>query len=62
MTVDEIKERVAELMKWKRKDVDSFSLPALREFVRGKDPELDAAMLEMVESGGHLLTDIGAVS
>ena len=60
MTVDEIKERIAELMKWERKDVDSFSLPALREFVRGKDPVLDDAMLEMVESGSHLLTDIGA--
>jgi len=49
-----IRDRIAEVMKWDRKGVDSFSLPALQSFVRGKDNKLDQDLKDIIESGQHL--------
>jgi len=54
VTLNDIKNRIAKAMGWERKDVDSFSLPALRDFVRGKDPDLDRALKTVIDNGLHL--------
>ena len=54
MTLEEIRDRIAEVMKWDRKGVDSFSLPTLRSFVRGKDENLDRILSDVIDSGQHL--------
>jgi len=58
VTLEQIKERIAKVMGWSRKEVDSFSLPTMREFVRGKDEELDKALLDVIETKSHLFTPI----
>jgi len=57
VTVEEIKERIAKVMGWSRKDVDSFSLPAMREFVKGKDEDLDHELEDAIRSGAHLFVE-----
>jgi hypothetical protein len=57
VTVEEIKERIAEVMGWSRKDVDSFSLPTMREFVKGKDVDLDHELEDAIRSGRHLFVE-----
>jgi len=54
MSIEEIRDRIAELMKWKREDVDKFSLPTLKSFVRGKDAHLDEVLQDAIDSGRHL--------
>lgn len=53
MSVEEVRDRIAELMGWTRKDVDKFSLPQLKEFVRGKDSKLDQQLVEIIDSKSH---------
>ena len=53
MDVEEARDRIAELMGWTRKDADKFSLPQLREFVKGKDQKLDQRLAEIVDSKSH---------
>jgi len=53
MTLEDIRDRIAELMKWSRKDVDKFSLPQLREFVKGKDEKLDHVLSDVIETKQH---------
>ena len=55
MTVEEARDRIAKVMGWDRKGVDSFSLPTLRDFVRGKDEELDRALQDIIDQGQHLV-------
>jgi len=54
MTLEDIRDRIADVMKWKREDVDKFSLPTLRAFVRGKDKNLDRILTDVIDSGQHL--------
>ena len=53
MDVEEMRDHIAELMGWSREDVDKFSLPQLKEFVRGKDKALDLALAETMETKSH---------
>jgi len=54
--VEDLRDRIAKVMSWDRKGVDSFSLPQLREFVRGKDPKLDNDIELCIRTGSHLFT------
>lgn len=58
MTVEEARDKVAELMKWKREDVDKFSLPFLRDLVRDKDEWLHRELARIVDAGEHLFTRV----
>jgi hypothetical protein len=53
MDVEEARDRIAELMGWTREGTDKFSLPQLKEFVKGKDPKLDQQLSEIIESKSH---------
>lgn len=56
MDLEQAKERIAEVLKWDRKDVDRFSLPTLREMIREKDPELHQDISDLIERGQHLFS------
>ena len=49
---------IAKVMKWDRKDVDSFSLPTLQAFVRGKDKNLDRILRDVIDSKQHLFVRV----
>ncbi|MGW8178178.1 MAG: hypothetical protein ACWGQW_05330 [bacterium] len=53
MNVEEARDRIAELMGWTRDGTDKFSLPQLKEFVKGKDPKLDEWLAATMESKSH---------
>ena len=58
MILESLRDRAAEVMGWSRSDVDKFSLPALRAFIKGKDPELDLVIDEVISTGSHLFTKV----
>lgn len=58
MTVEEARDKVADLMKWKREDVDKFSLPFLRDLVRGKDERLHREIARIIDAGEHIFTKV----
>jgi hypothetical protein len=47
-------ERAAEALGWSVRDVQSFSLPTLREMLREKHPKLAAEATEMMNGGHHI--------
>ena len=53
MTLENIRDQIAEVMGWSRKDVDTFSLPTLRNLVRGKATELDRILKDVIEGELH---------
>jgi hypothetical protein len=54
--IDDLRDRIARVLGWSAKDVDSFSLPTLRELIRPKHPQLVAEIDETLRTGAHLFT------
>lgn len=51
-------ERIAEALGWTEKDARSFSLPTLREMLRGKHPDLYAEVTGIIQRGDHILEPV----
>jgi len=49
-----LQERIAKTLGWTVKDVQSFSLPALRDMVRPTNPKLANEITRVIEGGYHL--------
>jgi hypothetical protein len=47
-------ERLAVALGWSVADTQSFSLPALREMVRGRHPRLEQEINAVLDRGSHL--------
>jgi len=56
MNLASFRKRIAECLGWSVNDTRSFSLPTLRELVRGKDPELAAQFDRFLQSGRHIIS------
>jgi len=52
---DELHELIAEVLGWKKEETNRFSLPALRSFIRGKNPRLEKRVDEIIQSAEHCL-------
>lgn len=48
-------ERIAAVLGWTVKETQGFSLQALREMVRAKDPRLAEEISGVVQRGDHIL-------
>jgi len=58
MTIGEARIQIEQLLGWQEGDSDCFSLPTLRELVRGKDPKFDADLASFLDSGKHLFAQV----
>jgi len=58
--VNDLHERIAEVLGWSIADVRSFSLATLREMVREKSPKLHRQIGEVLASGAHLYEDVSS--
>lgn len=54
-----LRARAEKVLNWEEDASSRFSLRTLQSFVRGKDPELDAAFALHLDSGRHLWTRKG---
>lgn len=53
VTNEAIRERIESLLGWKPSESDTFSLPTLAAFVRGKDPGFDRELAEHLAACRH---------
>ncbi len=51
----DLHQRIAEALGWSLEDVQSFSLPALRELVRPVSPKLADHITETIHLGMHVV-------
>jgi hypothetical protein len=56
-SVEDLRDQISRLLGWSREDVDKFSLLQLREWVRGKDTQLDERINDTLKTGSHILSD-----
>lgn len=53
-STDQLRAQAERLLGWREGDSRGFSLPTLREWVRGKDPALAAEIADHISGGKHL--------
>lgn len=52
-------DRIAQALGWTVPEAQSFSIAALREFVRVKHPKLAAEISDVIQSGSHIVDRSG---
>ena len=55
--IPELRQRIAEALKWTVEETKQFSVPTLREFLRVTHPKLAAELSAIIQRGDHLLGD-----
>ena len=53
-----IRERIAKVLGWSIEDTRSFSLAALRDFVRPKDMQLAEDISGIIQRGEHITKEV----